>query len=70
MEQKCETCLFWKDYEQRVWARIGKTRGDITRDLLELRACRWIPHPSVDMVRDEVYTDKEFSCNEYKHVGA
>jgi hypothetical protein len=66
MEQKCETCIFWQDFEQRVWARISNTRGDKTRGLIELRLCTWKAHPSISLVEHEVYTDKEFSCNEYR----
>ena len=66
MDKQCKTCVFWQNYEQRVYARIAKARGDIARGLMELRLCTWQAHPSVDIIKHDVYTDKEFHCNSYQ----
>lgn len=65
-ERCCGNCECWQDYEQRVYARIAKVRGDIGLQLIELRLCQFEPHPGADVVRSEVYTDNKYCCDEFR----
>jgi len=64
-EETCANCKFWQEWEDRVYARINGTRGK-RQHLLELRRCRFKPHPGLDILDYNVYTDQDFSCSEYK----
>lgn len=60
---KCENCKYWQDFSDRVIARISNTRGILSRGTIELRKCRNIPPPSVDVTFVPVYTDSEYGCS-------
>ena len=63
----CERCKWWQDWGDRVFARVSRARGDIDRDLIELRSCKFIPAPAIRNV-SPVYTDKNFCCGSFEEV--
>ena len=58
----CDKCKYWKDYSDRVYARISEARSSMERNRIELRICRYIPPPTVSS-KTFVYTDKDYSCS-------
>ena len=66
MNKSCETCIFWQDYHDRVYANISKTRGDLGDNSIELRRCRWQSPPGITMNFSSRYTDKEYGCSEHE----
>ena len=64
----CEKCFYWKDFEVRVWAVISGKRGERGDGTIELRQCKYAPAPSSGEMRHIVYTDKEYSCSEWREL--
>jgi hypothetical protein len=63
----CEKCLWWQDWDDRVFANISTGHSNIARNQIELRRCRFIPHPSAPWNYD-VYTDSDYKCSEFKEL--
>ncbi len=59
----CKTCHYWQDYKERVFAMVNEKSGYHRREV-ELRKCKWMPHPSVSLDR-HIYTPAEYLCNEF-----
>lgn len=62
---KCKDCEWWQDYTDRVYAQISHARGDMARNTIELRCCKFVPHPSRWDFRYS-YTDCDYVCGEFK----
>jgi len=60
---KCKDCIYWRDFENRVYARISGFIGPIHRGIVELRPCKFIPSPNVQAT-SYVYTDEYFECSD------
>lgn len=64
----CGKCFYWKDYNVRVYAVISGKQSERGDGTIELRQCKYAPAPSTGETRHTVYTDKEYSCSEYRNV--
>jgi len=64
-ERNCKSCTWWKNYSDRVYARMSGIRGDIHPGVLELRRCRFIPAPRSDS-GGTYYTDGESACGSWE----
>jgi len=62
--KECKDCTWWHDYHDRVFVRISGTQGDMSRDLIEARRCRYISSPTVTNIQT-VYTDSKFVCGNW-----
>ena len=62
---KCKDCIYWKNYEDRVFAAISGIQGSIARGIIELRPCEFRPSPNIGDVSYR-YTDGEYSCSDGK----
>ena len=66
---KCKDCVFWQDFSDRVYAKISDTRNiNLVRGIVELRKCRNVPPPTVDMNFNIVYTDSEHGCSAFTRM--
>jgi len=65
--KRCETCNWWKDYTQRVFAIVSGVQGDRSPGTIELRRCRYQPPPKAD-AGHAVYTDKGHVCSAWEEV--
>lgn len=65
--KKCETCDWWKDYEDRVFALIPKVYTTRAANAIELRHCKYKPHPMNQMF-DSYYTAPHYVCNEWTEI--
>jgi len=65
--KKCETCEWWKDYKNRVYAKIDGVVGKIHPGTIELRLCRYSPPPTADAGRS-VYTNAENVCSGWEAI--
>ena len=61
----CKDCIWWVNYKDRVYARISHSCSNMARNIIELRHCEFIPHPSVQIWQD-IYTDEGYVCGEFK----
>lgn len=66
MDDKCKNCQWWRDYKDRVHARISYFPGKIARGVMELRRCHFNPHPSQVNFQHDIYTDEDYCCGEHK----
>lgn len=62
----CETCRYWQDWSDRVTAVISNARSNTARNQIELRRCRFTPHPSCMHGSEWIYTDKDYICGEWE----
>jgi len=63
----CENCRFWQDHTDRVFVRMSvQPESKHGYGLIEAHKCRYTPHPMIQMVSQTMYTDKDFSCSEWK----
>jgi hypothetical protein len=64
----CYNCYYWKDYNTRVHARLANYKGASDgHSLVELRICKFSPPPMLQCPRgNEIYTNGEFMCNEFR----
>ena len=69
VERECRNCTWWQDYTNRVYACISKGHSSMARNMIQLRACKFIPHPSSSLVVEEIYTDETYCCGEFREVG-
>lgn len=63
----CKACDYWKDYKIRVMAVISDHPGRMSRGRIELRLCKFNPHPSLEAL-NSIYTDEDYSCSQFKEV--
>lgn len=65
---KCETCTWWwYDAEDRIYANISTGHSNFARDRIELRRCKFIPHPSQDRAV-AIYTDSDYVCSCWRQM--
>jgi len=65
-KRRCENCLWWADFEPRVFAVISEVHGSThATDRIELRFCRFRPHPGIS-ARVGLYTDANYACGEWQ----
>jgi hypothetical protein len=66
-DKSCKNCKFWQNYKNRVYARLKISFNTARQNgLYELRPCEWHPHPSVATAQDDIYTDEDFCCQEWR----
>jgi hypothetical protein len=65
MKESCDSCRWWKDFSDRVYARVSGVKSNMAGDILELRRCRYSPPPQIEQ-RKVIYTDKDHVCSEYE----
>lgn len=64
----CENCFYWKDYTDRVIARLSAPpKSNHYRGNVELRACKFRPAPNIE-TSSIIYTDGGFSCSEHRVI--
>lgn len=78
---RCETCTYWADWNQRVFARLSS--GDFVQSTpqgqvfhqdrtsdrgVELRLCRFQPPPTVQQ-NTPMHTDAAYVCSAHKPKG-
>lgn len=63
-QRRCENCIWWQDYDDRVFAFISTGNSSFARNRVELRRCRFTPHPSSGETND-YYTDADYCCGEF-----
>lgn len=64
----CQNCRHWQDWSDRVMAVISNSRSTMTRNHIELRRCRFIPHPSCYDGTQQLYTDRDYVCGEWELI--
>jgi len=64
---ECKTCKYWQDYSDRVSAMIPPMKSNHYRNRIELRRCRWQPHPSTAHEGD-IYTPENYACCEFEEA--
>ena len=57
MKMECKDCVWWMDWSDRVCACISTGHSKHARNLVELRRCKFIPHPSI-VDSNPIYTDE------------
>ena len=58
----CGNCKFWRDYNDRVYANISRTKGNTGRGTIELRVCKYNPPPTISQ-SSWVHTDEDYTCS-------
>lgn len=79
MNPRCQTCVYWQDYNQRVFARLSSgsfsqvnQNGTVFNEDrnsdrgVELRLCRFQPPPTVQQNCGSMYTDANYACSAHK----
>ena len=64
---RCENCEWWKDYSDRVFARVSGGKGDLAGNVMELRKCRYATPPTMGDSR-VIYTDKDHVCSAHQRT--
>ena len=64
MKTTCENCGHWQDWRNRVYACVAGVNSNMVRNRLELRLCKFNPHPTQDSYVP-IYTDKDYYCSQW-----
>lgn len=62
---KCDSCIYWTEYKNRVFARVTGKGSDFARNIIELRPCSFELPPRANQDGNVIYTDQDHTCSEF-----